>query len=350
MNAGDYLGNPPLYHAVSNETADPADQVRMVGILVAAGADVNWTGNPGYPEILAAAARTDNPQIVRILLGAGADPRTEPGKVSLLTTVSNAEIARMLDEAGASTDGNEPLAAAVAESATQSERNDALASAAVSGDIDRMSMLIDLGADVNAADGDGATVLMWAVGFGKNNHAETARFLLQMGADAKAVSDEGWTALHNAAGIGEPETVRLLLDAGADASARTAGGVAPLHRAAHSDSPETARLLLDAGADVNTRAEDGTTPLHESCHRFGDPAMVRLLIDEGADANAVNDYGDTPLHGVVDRPGFDNPKIAEILIRAGASPQVEGSRGDTAYEIAEQENPQILEMLKAAGW
>ena len=327
----------------------PADHIKVVQALIEAGADVNWQGEdyPSYPP-LEGAVRIGNADIVRILIEAGADPRTEPGGVPLLSIASNAEIVRMLVEAGAPTAGNEQLASAVTGPATQSDRNSALASAAAAGDIDQMRMFIGLGADVNAGNEDGTTVLMWAAGVGKNNHAETMRFLIDVGADVKAASNEGWTALHSAAGIGDPESVRILLDAGANASARTAQGVTPLHQASGSDSPETARALLDASADVNAGAEDGTTPLHEASHRFGDPAIAQLLIAAGADVNAVNDHRDTPLHLAVDRAGFGNPEVARVLVSAGANVNAQNKRRETPLAAGIPE-PEILQLLLNAG-
>ena len=101
VNVENDIGFTPLYYAVSNKTSGGADQVRMVEILVGAGADVNWTDNAGYPDILLAVVRTEDPELVRILLEAGADPYTEPSRVPLLSVAANEEIARMLVKAGA---------------------------------------------------------------------------------------------------------------------------------------------------------------------------------------------------------------------------------------------------------
>ena len=69
------------------------------------------------------------------------------------------------------------------------------------------------GANVNAADGDGGTPLIWAVARGQ---PETVRLLLESGADANAADAEGMTALALARRRNAPELAEILLAAGAE--------------------------------------------------------------------------------------------------------------------------------------
>jgi hypothetical protein len=70
------------------------------------------------------------------------------------------------------------------------------------------------GANVNAADGDGGTPLIWAVARGQ---PETVRLLLESGADANAADAEGMTALKLAERKKLPEIAEILVAAGAGA-------------------------------------------------------------------------------------------------------------------------------------
>jgi ankyrin repeat protein len=75
-------------------------------------------------------------------------------------------------------------------------------------------LLLDRGADVNAADDDeGVTALMLAARYGEV--ALVVRFL-ERGAIVDARARDGWTALTYAARRGHPDVARRLLRAGAD--------------------------------------------------------------------------------------------------------------------------------------
>lgn len=89
-------------------------------------------------------------------------------------------------------------------------------------------------------------------------------------------------------------------------------------------------VLLAAGADVNAR-EPGTgrTPLHEAV-RPGKRA-VRLLLEYGADPNAVSISGQTPLHECSEYVALE---AAEVLLQAGADPQLRDREGRSAGDLA----------------
>jgi hypothetical protein len=63
--------------------------------------------------------------------------------------------------------------------------------AAWQGDTAKVKILLDAGADVNAKDDDGVTVLMWAV---LSSSVEAVRILLEAGADVTAKANDGSTA------------------------------------------------------------------------------------------------------------------------------------------------------------
>ena len=60
---------------------------------------------------------------------------------------------------------------------------------------DRIKLLLENGADINAKDGVGNTPLMWAANKG---YLEIARFLVENGADIDARNNANWTALISA--------------------------------------------------------------------------------------------------------------------------------------------------------
>lgn len=91
-----------------------------------------------------------------------------------------------------------------------------------------LQLLLDYGADINAADGDGRHPIHLASVY---NHGGAVRLLLQKGADIDAADGEGRSALHTTASTCTPRAVELLLHHGADDTAADAAGKLPFHLA-----------------------------------------------------------------------------------------------------------------------
>jgi ankyrin repeat protein len=151
-------------------------------------------------------------------------------------------------------------------------------------------------------------------------HADLARVqaLINNGADVNAKNGYGMTMLFAAANNDNVDIVRALIDKGADVNARCNDGDTPLMVAKRTD---IARLLINKGANVNARSDrDGRTVLmHSLAYLFsaGNPDVVRMLIDSGADVNAKDNNGKTALW-IVEGGEVNNPEIARILRAAGA--------------------------------
>lgn len=158
-----------------------------------------------------------------------------------------------------------------------------VADAARRGDLHGVRTLLQEGADVNAAHGDGMSALHWAA---ERGDAALVEALLQAGADAGAVTRVGhYTPLHVASTGGHAAVIEKLVEAGADVSAITSvSGVTPLHLAAAAGSVAAVAALLDHGADVDAQeAAWGQTPLIFAATRDR-VAAIRVLLDRGADA------------------------------------------------------------------
>jgi ankyrin repeat protein len=105
--------------------------------------------------------------------------------------------------------------------------------AAQSGDLELMRYLVDRGADARIPTANGTTALMVAAGIGwvegvtyewsPKENLEAVKMLLDLGLDPNAVDGDGRTALHGAAHKGRSGVVELLVDRGAKLEARDFG-------------------------------------------------------------------------------------------------------------------------------
>ena len=124
--------------------------------------------------------------------------------------------------------------------------------------------------------------------------------LLRGGADPNAPDENGKTILsHLSFGrlSGNPELVDALLDAGVDLAARLGDGSTMLQAAATlGTNPTAVRHALDAGADPNAALEGGMTLLHLAAKWNANPDIVETLVAAGASSNARGGNGLTPLH------------------------------------------------------
>lgn len=129
------------------------------------------------------------------------------------------------------------------------------------GDLERAHTLLQGGANPNARNEEGVTVLMVAAG---NGHFELVEALIETGVDVNATDVRGWTALMKAIynydrNVGFPEIVGRLIEAGAEIETEIAYGTRPLMLAAGYGQAGVVDVLLTAGVDIQARNEGGRT-------------------------------------------------------------------------------------------
>ena len=136
-----------------------------------------------------------------------------------------------------------------------------------------MTQLLDGGAAVDQAKGDGTTSLWIACQQGR---VDAARLLLNKGAEVDRANQNGATPLFIACQNGHVDAARLLLDKGADVNKANKNGATPLLIACWNGHVDAVRLLLDKGAEVDRANQDGETALDAAKYQ-GHSAVVALL-------------------------------------------------------------------------
>jgi ankyrin repeat protein len=239
-----------------------------------------------------------------------------------------------------------------------------------------VNALLDRGADVDEAEGDGATALHWAA---QLDDLATVESLLQAGATADQPNRFNVRPLELAANNGNQEIVERLLDAGADANARSREGQTPLMSAALNGSGEAvaallahgaevdatesfrgqtalmlaagegnvaaARALIAAGANVTARSKAGFTPLLFAVRNARLDA-VRLLLDRGANVNDLAPDGTSALNVATLNAFYE---VASVLLDHGADPNLPDARASPLHTIAWLRKPGATDRAGGTG-
>lgn len=147
-----------------------------------------------------------------------------------------------------------------------------------------------------------------------------ATMLMRLGADVNARTSDGLAPLHCAAlcGYDCATVVDALLEFGAEVDAREATfNETPLHMAALTDCCLSIDVLLADGADINARGHRNRTPLHNAA-RKGSVRSTRALIREDADPFLTDDLGYTASKYASDR---EHDEICMIILEGAVAQQ-----------------------------
>ena len=181
--------------------ADPnlANNLGLTALYAAV--DLQWSPKGWFPSPDISQEKTGYLELMSALLNAGADPNARIAKKLWFRTSGDHS---WIDTAGST----------------------AFVRAAQSLDLTAMRLLLAHGADADIPTTGGDTALMVACGMGWGYHysvnspeyswMDAVRFVMQLGADVNAADSRGYTALHAAAYIGNNELINYLVDHGAD--------------------------------------------------------------------------------------------------------------------------------------
>ncbi len=150
--------------------------------------------------------------------------------------------------------------------------------------------------------------------------------------------------LHSAAEKGDVAFLKRLLALGVGPAVRDEEGQTPLHGCARKGyyrrHLEAARTLFDHGAPVDATDDRGNTPLHSLCSMTvvsrQSVEFARWLLEAGANVNHQNSAGRTPLMRLQGMYRVYRFQIAQLLLAAGADPDLACREGFTALDLAQR--------------
>jgi ankyrin repeat protein len=207
-----------------------APDAEKMKLLIDRGASVNARAKSRFSALMVAAQYQDAEAAIELLLARGAElappadgaPVFNANPFVLATMAGNPKIVRRLHAAGAKLDDSMLIIG--------TSRATPMLAAFKFGDIDVARELLDLGAPVDFADGNGITMLGRAV---LNNEVEMAKMLIDRGANVNVQDKLGMTPLLWAASsnFGDADMIELLLKSGAKADVRNKDGLTALELA-----------------------------------------------------------------------------------------------------------------------
>ena len=248
---------------------------------------VNARGPDGSTPLMYAVLYGDA-DLLRSMLGAGGNPnlRNDTGASALLWAIEDIEKVRLLLDAGAdlnapSNFGRTPLALAGARANAP----------------DLVKLLLARGAKptpqaLAAAARSDEAILRALVGAGAKDKGETANAALSAACvtcldvlvpDPATRMPGALLSLFPPGGAGSPPLIRAALARGADVNARDNKGRSVLIKAAISETvtPELMQAFIDHGADVNLKSADGLNALDHAL-RLGRAPIIDVLKRAGA--------------------------------------------------------------------
>lgn len=313
------------------------DEIRAA---IAAGADVNeGEGKPGKSVLWFACRRAYGAAVLRVLIDAGMHVRQGAPLVERAVFRDTASVSLLL-EAGADANAADNFKLTPLVAAVSCDEVDWWEEDEVEDNTEIVRMLLAAGADVNARNAEGATALYKAL---EGRYESAVHLLLTAGANIHIPDDYGRTPLHTAAYGCSTEVIRRLLEAGADVNARDRRGGCALLNAALGGNLDNLRLLLEYGADLYAADDQGSNALMLAAEgRRNAAAAIPFFLDLGFDMNGRDAEGRTPLMHAVLR---GRAEAVRALLAAGADRQACDNEGKTALDYAIAEDDEQMQAL-----
>jgi Ankyrin repeats (many copies) len=166
-----------------------------------------------------------------------------------------------------------------------------------------------------------------------NSDLEKAASLIEEGADVNARDNIGYTLLMYAISSNSWDLAKLLIENGADVNALNPYGVTPLMQAISGKSWDLAKLLIENGADVNACDNRGKTPLFQAIQEVNLCITLDNALENGDDdaEKMINSY----------------KRFIKTLLLGGVRLQDINDQGQTSLKIADPASQARLDSAPA---
>lgn len=301
INAATDKGVTPLLVAASE-----SGNARTVRYLLEKGADVRAHDTEGE-DVLTRAANFSDVETLKLLLDRGANPKRADalGYTALMnaTTFRDSQRVRLLLAAGSNPNALNISGGVVRNGPLALRHLSALMLAAPFSDQETITALLRADAHVNEKDIRGMTPLMLSIA---TDHAQpaTVRQLIAAGADVQATDNNGDSVLDWARKFGNPEIISTLISAGAKGHEKPSAPLAPADSTVTNPSDSIRRALALFGKSDFFRAGGGCSGCHHQ------PAQARAY----AAARDANLSPDPALRtALIDAEIANRPRLAALL-------------------------------------
>ncbi len=306
MYAADKYGRLPLFYAVKNGNEE------QFGLLHNIHMAFTEANRKNGKTVLMYAAEGNNAEILRQVLGGSKlvlNRKDRQGRTALMYAVNRGrpDIIRDFLQSGANLEARDNAGKTVLMYAAEG----------VVG-VNMVTVLRGLQGQnssvIHVRDNDGKTALMYAAD-GKNSQLIKVHMLLGAGMDANVADNTGKTALMYAVGNAAVRVDVQMIDE-----------------------------LLEASKDVNHKDDNGRTALMYAAVNSGAGSKILdLLVAKGADVNATDNTGKTVLMYATE--GGDIGKV-RLLLDAGAKTDAQTHDGKTAADFAKSSGLCFMSAIK----
>ncbi|KAE9371781.1 ankyrin [Stipitochalara longipes BDJ] len=339
VNAIDVDGWYPVHLAYNHA---PTMQV-----LLEAGADPSIMGNNSSALYLA--SYYDKADVVEALLKYNPKLEFTPPVGSNWTALSAAssnghpEVVRLLLEAGANVNHKSKLGEMPLQYAVSNGREDIV------------DIIMEFRPNLHLQDNIGDTALN-----SFNEEGETSismiRSLLNGGSDIETRSNTRETPLCRAVRFEKLELVKYLISRKANLNAKGTKFGGPLHIACRWNNFEITEMLVKSGADVDLVDEESSaaTPLQSAFRGFAENGeydihekIVKCLLEEGkADVKVVGGLQGCALNAAC---GWSKPEMVNLMLEKGAEWNVADGTGRVAIHFAASHTLEHFQQIQSAG-
>lgn len=202
-----------------------------------------------------------------------------------------------------------------------------------------LTLLLELGMNINTKNSDGISPLLWSV---FKNNSDLTKILLNYGADPNNCDTKGWTPLMIASRNNNMKITKMLLDSGAKINDTNFEGSSALAWASRNASVELFSYLLDQGADINQKNYKQQTVAHIAS-QFGQPDVLACILQKEPTLSVTRDLNkETPIIKAVQLNRYD---IIDLLAPFEIKRIPENPLGDAITMAAKQGNINMVDYL-----